>query len=52
MERFGLTLLDVPIPLAAVPVSAVWHERFHSEPAARFFRELVLGELTAVLRGR
>jgi len=50
--RFDLQLLAPPIALAEVPVSAVWHERFHADPAQRFFRDLVLAEITAALRGK
>lgn len=49
-DRFSLTLLDLPIAMAEVPVAAVWHERFHADPAQRFFRELVFTEVTAALR--
>ena len=50
LDRFALTLLELPIAMADVPVAAVWHERFHADPAQRFFRELVIAEISAILR--
>lgn len=50
LDRFALTLLALPIALADVPVAAVWHERFHADPAQRFFRELVFTEVADALR--
>ena len=44
-KRFGLELLDPPIALPSVPIMAFWHERYHADPAHKFFRSLVLSEL-------
>ncbi len=51
-ERFGLQLFDPPIAMTPVPVAAVWHERFHADPAHQFFRDLVLEEVAAALHLR
>lgn len=51
VRRFDLQILDPPIEMPALPVAALWHERFHAEPALRFFRDLVLSEVAAILRG-
>lgn len=50
--RLDLLLVEPPIAMAAVPVAAVWHERFHADPASRFLRELVVAEVVTLLRGR
>jgi hypothetical protein len=39
-----------PVEIGALAVSAVWHERFHADAAARFFREIVVTELARLLR--
>jgi DNA-binding transcriptional LysR family regulator len=51
-SRLGLVVVAPPIPIAAVPVAAVWHERLDAEPAHRFFRGLLCEEVAAGLRGR
>lgn len=50
-ERLELQLLEPPIAMTDVPVAAVWHERFHADPASRFLRELVVKEVAILLRG-
>jgi DNA-binding transcriptional LysR family regulator len=50
--RFGLHLAAPPIVIAPVVVSALWHERYHADEGARFFRELVIAELAVLLRHR
>ncbi len=37
-----LALRPPPFSLSARPVQMLWHERTHEDPAARFFRALVL----------
>jgi len=49
VEPLGLRLLDPPVSLPEVPTAALWHERFSGDPAHRFFRELVVGQVEAAL---
>jgi LysR family transcriptional regulator, transcriptional activator of nodD3 and syrA len=51
-RRFDLAVLDPPLAIPAVPVAALWHERYHADPAHRFFRSLVRGEIEPTLRDR
>lgn len=51
-SRLGLVVVAPPIPIGAVPVAAVWHERLDAEPAHRFFRGLLCEEVIAGLRRR
>lgn len=39
--RLDLLLLEPPVPLPAVKVAMLWHERMHAEPAHRWARERV-----------
>jgi DNA-binding transcriptional LysR family regulator len=41
MERFGLRALEPPIPIRPTAFSFVWSFRLASDPASRWFRELV-----------
>lgn len=50
LPRLGLVVAAPPIAVPAVPVVAVWHERYQADPAHRFLRGLVLDELEAKLR--
>lgn len=49
LRRFDLVALAPPVPLPGVPVAAVWHERVHADPVARFFRGVVLEEIGAAI---
>jgi DNA-binding transcriptional LysR family regulator len=49
-DRLGLVVCTPPITVPAVPVAAVWHERFDAEPGHRFLRDLVCEEVLAGLR--
>ncbi|HEU4535555.1 MAG TPA: LysR family transcriptional regulator [Polyangiaceae bacterium] len=51
VERFELAVLDPPLAIPEVQVAALWHERYHADPAHRFFRTLVRGEIEAALGG-
>lgn len=51
LPRLGLVVVAPPIAVPAVPIVALWHERFQADPAHRFLRELVLAELSGRLRG-
>lgn len=48
--RLGLTVLAPPVPIPAMPVAAVWHERFDADPGHRFLRTRVSDEILASLR--
>lgn len=37
--RLGLVAYAPPVALPALPVAALWHERFHDDPAHTFFRD-------------
>lgn len=50
VEPLGLRLLEPPVELPEIPTAALWHERFSSDPAHRFFRELVVQRVEAALR--
>ena len=39
--RLGLAVRPVPLPVPGVSVAAVWHDRFESDPAHRWFRDFV-----------
>jgi DNA-binding transcriptional LysR family regulator len=40
-KEFNLVALKCPIPLPGFEVRQYWHERFHHDPAVRWFRSLV-----------
>lgn len=41
-KQWGLIIRDAPLSLPSVPIVATWHERYHTEPAHRFFRTLIV----------
>jgi DNA-binding transcriptional LysR family regulator len=41
--RYGLTQLDLALPLPTFRVSALWHRRWDADPEHRWFRALVTG---------
>ncbi len=50
----GLTAFETPIALPRIEITQYWHERYHRDPAHRWFRS-VTSELfgaTASMRGR
>jgi DNA-binding transcriptional LysR family regulator len=47
-----LEIVDLPIAMPAVPVAAIWHERFQADAAHRWLRGVVVEELSAALRAR
>lgn len=50
LQPLGLVALAPPLPLDAVPVVAVWHERMHADAGHRWFRGRVVAALRALLR--
>jgi len=40
-RRFRVALCEPPLSLGRRPMRLIWHERTHTDPGARFFRELV-----------
>lgn len=49
VQPLGLVVVEPPIDLPAVKVAALWHDRFHADPAHRFFRTLVVERVQAEL---
>ncbi|UJR79952.1 LysR family transcriptional regulator [Sandaracinus amylolyticus] len=49
-REMDLVVTDVPIPIGAIPVAALWHERFHADEGHRWMRGVVVQELTRALR--
>lgn len=49
-EQFGVVHARAPLSIAPVRVAAMWHERWHADPAHRFFRGLVADEVSAHIR--
>lgn len=49
-DDLDLALVDLPIPIPEIPVAAIWHERYHADPAHRWLRGLVVETLTPALR--
>lgn len=45
LPRLGLVVVDPPVPVPAVPIVALWHERDRADAAHRFFRTLVIETL-------
>jgi len=53
LEPLALRVLAPPIELPGIPICALWHERFTSDAAHRFFRAIVIEEIEAMItRGR
>jgi DNA-binding transcriptional LysR family regulator len=50
----GLTAFETPIALPRIEITQYWHERYHRDPAHRWFRSITseLFGATANLRGR
>jgi DNA-binding transcriptional LysR family regulator len=50
----GLTAFETPIALPRIEITQYWHERYHRDPAHRWFRSITseLFGATASLRGR
>lgn len=48
-RRLGLAVLDVPLPLPAIPVVLAWHERVQADPGHTWFRERLAAAGKAVL---
>lgn len=48
-EAFGLVAVPPPIPLPAAPIICAWHQRFDTDPAHSWLRELVRSAFAAVL---
>jgi len=51
LQPLGLVALAPPVPLDAVSVVAVWHERMHADAGHRWFRGQVVDALRGLLRG-
>jgi DNA-binding transcriptional LysR family regulator len=51
-RELDLQVIDPPIPLPAIPVAAIWHERHHADPAHRWLRALVVDAVSAALATR
>jgi len=50
-SRLDLRMLKPPIPMPPVPVSAFWHERVRADAGHRWFRDIVVGQVRALLGG-
>jgi DNA-binding transcriptional LysR family regulator len=48
--RFGLDVVDPPLPLPGFEVCQVWHPRVDSDPAHRWLRDAILEAATALPR--
>jgi DNA-binding transcriptional LysR family regulator len=46
-ESLGLREINAPLQAQSIPIAMCWHERTHADPAARAFRALVRGVITA-----
>ncbi len=50
--RLDLVVVAPPVPVPAVPIVSLWHERYQADPAHRFFRGVVTQQLEMSLRAR
>jgi DNA-binding transcriptional LysR family regulator len=48
--RLGLVVREAPIPLPKIPFALLWHERYRSDPAHRWMREVIVGIVGRRLR--
>lgn len=52
LSRLDLVVVSPPIEIPALPIVALWHERYQADPAHRFFRNLVVEEFEASVKLR
>ncbi|MEM9452948.1 MAG: LysR substrate-binding domain-containing protein [Myxococcota bacterium] len=52
LPRLDLVVVSPPIEIPVIPIVALWHERYHADPAHRFFRGVVVDEFEASLKLR
>ena len=45
LEQFRVVHARAPVEIPPVRVAAVWHERWNADPAHKFFRGLVAGQV-------
>jgi DNA-binding transcriptional LysR family regulator len=51
IEAFGLLTVRHPLDLREIPVNLVWHQRYETDAAHRWLRDVVRSTLTAILAG-
>jgi len=51
-ERYGLVMVEPPIPVPPLDGVAVWHARYQHDPAHRWLRELLVTEAAERLTAR